>query len=142
MSSKVPPFYSVLVLDEVKCKTHTQQQNSVHENHLRLVNLTENYAKHTFQAPYCCFESVLTKTLLLLETINVSIDCVLIKYLISKRKLYSIERQHKVLFVLFCLIISSRESDYICIYFSMKCLMRTLDFVPKCTGCLHGMGLN
>ena len=68
--------------------------------------------------------------LLLVETINVSIDCVVIKYLISmKRKIYSIERQHKVLFDLFCLIIVSRESDYLCVYFSMKCLMSTLNFV-------------
>ena len=83
--------------------------------------------------------------LLLVETINVSIDCVVIKYLISmKRKIYSIERQHKVLFDLFCLIIVSRESDYLCVYFSMKCLMSTLNFVllPNCTGGLHGMGLN
>ena len=41
-------LYYLLVLDEVKCKTCTQQQNSVDQNHLRAVNLTENYAKHTF----------------------------------------------------------------------------------------------
>ena len=64
-----------------------------------MYHLTENYENHTFQAPCCCFESGLTKDLLLFRTINVSIDCVLIKYLISmKRKVYSIERQHKVVF--------------------------------------------
>ena len=36
--------------------------------------LTENYTKHTFQAPCCCFESGLTIDLLLFQTINVSID--------------------------------------------------------------------
>ena len=36
--------------------------------------LTENDAKHTFQAPCCCFESGLAMDLLLFETINVSID--------------------------------------------------------------------
>ena len=80
--------------------------------------------------------------LLFVETINVSIDCVVIKYLISmKRKLYSIERQHKVFLVCFCLIIVSRESVNLC-FFSTKCLMRIINFVPKCTGGLHGMGLN
>ena len=29
------------ILDEVKCETHTLQQNSVDENHLRAANLTE-----------------------------------------------------------------------------------------------------
>ena len=80
--------------------------------------------------------------LLLIETINVNINCVVIKYLISmERKIYSIERQHKV-FDLFCLIIVSRESDCLSVYLFMKCLMRTVNFVPKCTGGLHGMGLN
>ena len=36
--------------------------------------LTEIYAKHTFQAPFCCYESGLAMDLLLFETINVSID--------------------------------------------------------------------
>ena len=83
-----------MVLDEVKC-------NSV-EKSLRTSILTENYAKHTFQAPSCCFENVLTKDLLLVEIINVSIDWVVVKYVISmKRRIYLIERQHKVLFGLF-----------------------------------------
>ena len=38
------------------------------------VNLAENYAKHTFQAPCSCFKSGLTIDLLLFETINVCID--------------------------------------------------------------------
>ena len=38
------PLYRFLVFDEVKCKTHTQQQNSV-ENLLKAVNLTENDTK-------------------------------------------------------------------------------------------------
>ena len=62
-----------MVLDEVKCKMHTQQQNSV-EKSPETVNLTVNYAKHTFQAPCCCFEKGLAMDLLLVETINVSID--------------------------------------------------------------------
>ena len=70
--------------------------------HTNSVPPTDKYAKHTFQAPRSCFESGLTKDLLLVETMNVSIDCVVIKYLISmKRKMYGIERQHKVLFGLF-----------------------------------------
>ena len=35
---------------------------------------TENYAKHTFQAPCSCYESGLAMDLLLFKTINVSID--------------------------------------------------------------------
>ena len=38
------------------------------------LNLTEKYAKHTFQAPCCCFKSGLTIDLLLLKTINMTID--------------------------------------------------------------------
>ena len=51
-----------------------QATNSVDENHLGAVNLTENYAKHTFQAPCSCFKSGLTKDILLFKTIYVSID--------------------------------------------------------------------
>ena len=36
--------------------------------------LTENDAKHTFQAPCCCFESGLAMDLLLFKTIKLSID--------------------------------------------------------------------
>ena len=50
---------------------------------LLFLHLTENYAKHTFQAPCCCFENVLMKDLLLVETISVSIDQVVIKSLIQ-----------------------------------------------------------
>ena len=48
--------------------------NSVDQSHLRAANLTEKYAKHTFQAPCSCFKSGLTKDLLVFKTINVSID--------------------------------------------------------------------
>ena len=41
---------------------------------VRDLHLTENYAKHTFQAPCSCFKSGLTIDLLLFKTINVSID--------------------------------------------------------------------
>ena len=60
------PLYRFLVLDEVKCKTHAQQHNSV-EQSPETVNLTENDVQHTFQAPCCCFENALTKDLLLFE---------------------------------------------------------------------------
>ena len=33
-------LYRLLVLDEVKCKTHTKQQNPVDSNHLRLCQST------------------------------------------------------------------------------------------------------
>ena len=52
-----PLLYRLLVLDEVKCKTHTQQQRTQLKTHLRLVNLTENDAQHTFKAPCWCFEN-------------------------------------------------------------------------------------
>ena len=55
------PLYRFLVLDEVKCKTHTQQQNSV-ENPLRLVNLTENDAEHTFKLLAVALRMHLQKT--------------------------------------------------------------------------------
>ena len=42
--------------------------------HMGLMHVTENYAKYTFQAPCCCSESGLTMHLLLVETIDVSID--------------------------------------------------------------------
>ena len=50
-------LYRFLVLDEVKWKTHTQQQRTQLKTWLRLVNLTENVAQHTFKAPCCCFEN-------------------------------------------------------------------------------------
>ena len=40
----------------------------------QLIYVTENYAKQTFHAPCCCYESGLTMDLLLFKTINVSID--------------------------------------------------------------------
>ena len=39
-----------------------------------IFTVTENYAKHTFQAPCSCFKSGLTIDLVLFKTINVSID--------------------------------------------------------------------
>ena len=42
--------YRFLVLDEVKCKTHTQQSTSSSEMP-ETVNLTENDAQLTFKAP-------------------------------------------------------------------------------------------
>ena len=53
---------------------HTLSNKTQLKNHLRAVNLTENYGKHTFQAPCCCFENGLAMYLLLVEKINVSID--------------------------------------------------------------------
>ena len=41
---------------------------------MTISTVTGNDAKHTFQAPCCCFESGLTMDLLLSKTINVSID--------------------------------------------------------------------
>ena len=66
-------LYRFLVLFEVKCNTHTQQQNSV-EKSPETVDLTEIDAEHTFQAACSCFESGHAMDLLLFETINVSID--------------------------------------------------------------------
>ena len=113
---------------------HTLSKKTSRKPHLRDVNLTENYAKHTFQAPCCCFESGLTKDLLLFRRINVSIDCVWIKYLISMRRKYiQLKDSTKWCSVCFCFMIVTRESDYPCVSFSMKCLTRTLSFVPRCT---------
>ena len=50
--------------------------------------VTENYAKHIFQAPCSCSKSGLTKDLLLFKTVNVSVDRVVIKYLISFGRKY------------------------------------------------------
>ena len=70
---------------------------------LRLVNLTENYEKHTFQAPCSCLKSGLT------------IDGVVIKYLISfGRKLYSMENTLMSVLSLVCFIIVSRENELLC----------------------------
>ena len=81
--------------------------------------------------------------LLLVEIIKLCFDCVVIKYLISmKIKTYPIERQHKVLFDVFCLIIVGRESECICFYLSRKYAMRTASFVPRCTWFVPAMGLN
>ena len=85
------------------------------KTHLRAVNLTENYAKHTFQAPCCCYASGLTTDLLLVKAINMSIDLVVIKYLIFfGRKIFN-ERQHNVLFTLFLFIIVSRANELLCL---------------------------
>ena len=58
------PLYRFLVLDEVKCKTktHTQHENSVNENHLRAVNLTENYAKNIVKLLAVALRMYLQKT--------------------------------------------------------------------------------
>ena len=48
-------LYRFLVLDEVKCKTHTQQSASS-TSEAETVNLTENAQSDTFKAPCCCFE--------------------------------------------------------------------------------------
>ena len=58
-------LYRLLVLDEVKCKTHTQCQRTQLKTHLRLVNLAENAEQHTFKAPCCCFENAPNIDLLL-----------------------------------------------------------------------------
>ena len=50
-------LYRFLVLDEVKCKAHTQQQRTQLKTCLRLANLTENAEQHTFKAPCSCFEN-------------------------------------------------------------------------------------
>ena len=67
-------LYRFLVLDEVKCKTHTQQQRTQLKTHLRLVNLTEN-AESTLSM-------LLVVALRIYQTLtycssnnNVSIDC-------------------------------------------------------------------
>ena len=49
------PSLQILVLDEVKCKTHTQQSTSS-TSEAETVNLTENAQSDTFKAPCCCFE--------------------------------------------------------------------------------------
>ena len=73
---------------------------------------TENDAKYTFQAPCCCFESGLALNLLLFKTINVNIDWVVIKYLVSlQRKIYSMIGHHDVLFSLISFIIVGRENQ-------------------------------
>ena len=56
--------YRFLVLVEVKCKTHTQQQRTQLKTYLRLVNLTENAPQHTFKAPCCGFEDAPSTDLL------------------------------------------------------------------------------
>ena len=48
-------LYRFLVLDEVKCKTHTEQSTSS-TSEAETVNLTENAQSDTFKAPCCCFE--------------------------------------------------------------------------------------
>ena len=60
-------LYRLLVLFEVKCKTHTQQQRPQFKTYLRLVNLTENAAQHTFKAPCCCFDNAPNTDLLFFE---------------------------------------------------------------------------
>ena len=53
--------------------------------------------------------------LLLFKTINVSIDQVVIKYLISfQRKIYSIENTVKSVFDLVSFIIVSRKNELLC----------------------------
>ena len=49
--------YRFLVLDEVKCKTHTQQSTSSSENP-ETVNLTENAQRHFQGSLLVCFEYV------------------------------------------------------------------------------------
>ena len=49
-------LYWFLVMDEVKCKTHTQESTSSTEA-AETVDLIENAAQHTFKAPSCCFEN-------------------------------------------------------------------------------------
>ena len=60
---------------EVKCKTHTQQSTSSTQKRLRLVNLTENAARHFQGSLFGCFENAPYTALTIVCTINVSIDC-------------------------------------------------------------------
>ena len=69
---KVPSFGSWSCLKS--SARHTVSNKTQLKKLPETVNLTENYAKHTFQAPCCCFESGLAMDLLLFETINVSVD--------------------------------------------------------------------
>ena len=72
------------------------------KTHLRAANLTENYAKHTFQAPCCCYASGLTIGLLLVKTINMSTDLVVIKYLIFfGRKIFNEKTAQCVVYFVF-----------------------------------------
>ena len=73
-------LYWFLVLGEVKLKTHTQEQDQLiiisrdvvnQQSNNETVNLAENYAKHTFPAPWSFFKSGFTIDLLLFKTINV-----------------------------------------------------------------------
>ena len=50
-------LYRLLVLDEVKCKTPTQQQRTQLKTHLRHVDLTE-MMHSTLSSPCRCFENV------------------------------------------------------------------------------------
>ena len=110
---------------------------------LKQLRLIDNDVKAHFQALCCYYANGLAMDLLLVEIIKLSFDCVVIKYLISmKIKTYPIERQRKVLFDVFCLIILSRESDYLCVYLSRKYAMRTASFVPRSTWFVPAMGLN
>ena len=107
---------------------------------------------------FCCFENALTQTycyfVLLIKTINVSIDCVcnqipnilgkciqyFNKYLISSSRekcILMIRRQQSVALVLLKIMNRNNES-----LFSLKYVMRTFNFVPRCTWFVHGMGLN
>ena len=82
-------------------RKHSQQQLRCFCKQMSTVNLTENYAMHTFQAPYCCWGEKLHRDLL----IEISEQCVdylrKIIYLISKRKIYSIGSTQAVFLICF-----------------------------------------
>ena len=51
-------LYRLLVLDEVKCKTLSQQSRSSSQKRLRLVSLIENAQRHYQGSLFPCFEYV------------------------------------------------------------------------------------
>ena len=83
-------LYRLLVLDEVKCKTHTQQSTRSTQKRLEAVNLIENAQRDTFKAPCCCFENVPNTALTIVCTINVSIDC-------KKNKVSNLNQEKNIL---------------------------------------------
>ena len=59
-----------------------------------------------------------------------------------KRNYIQLKVNTKCAWFVFVIIIVGRESDFSVFIFLQNMQLRTLKFVPKCTGHLHGMGLN
>ena len=92
-------------------RKHSQQQLRCFCKRMSTVNITENYAQHTFQAPRSCCRVNLHRNLLIEISEHCEYCLMKIKYLVLKEKNIFNWKYTICVFNLFVFIIVSRESE-------------------------------